>query len=103
MSRRTAVLLVLLLTVGWLPAPEVPWLGKKVMPGRAGVRLRQLDASGEVVEVAPTAPVYAVAELKGAGARLVARGQSGWATRAEWVLLADAAAHYSEMIRADPS
>jgi lipoprotein NlpI len=86
-----------------LPADADPWLGKQVMPKREDVRLRQLDAKGKEVKVARKEAVYTVAEVKGADVRLIARGQSGWGSRDDWMSLADAPAHYAEAIRANPA
>ena len=72
------------------------------MPAKAGAKLRLPDAKGAPVEVAAKVAVYTVVEQKGKELRLTARGQSGWASRDEWVPLTDAPAHYTDLIRAAP-
>lgn len=79
-----------------------PWLGQKVLARKAGASLSDAGRDGRPVSVPVRHIVYTVVAEDGDRIRVNYPGQEGWAPKAEWVRLADAMAHFSGRVRADP-
>lgn len=100
MTRPLAATLALVFAAP-LWADEKPWVGQKVMPRAQEVTFSDRAPDEKQASLERKFIFYTVLREQGDRLLLSHGGQEGWALKAEWVLLEDAPAHYSKLIRAD--
>ncbi len=83
-----------------LAADADSWVGQKVMPIRAGIRIGHSDNNGNQVYVAElTDLVYAVLNEQDGWLQVQHRGVAGWFDKDNAVLLDDAVSYFGQRIR----
>src|SRR5262249_45496931 len=81
---------------------EESWVGYRIMPKQAGVRIRHSDPEGNQVYLAElTDFVYKVQREQGEFLHVRHRNAEGWVWKGEVVLMGDAVDYFAEQIRAD--
>jgi tetratricopeptide (TPR) repeat protein len=97
----TIILLGVLLLPRTAPGQDSDWVGRKVMPGRPGVRLTHTDpASGNQVQLGElTDLVYSVRGEQDGWLHLRHRGAEGWVWKGEVVLFEDGVDYFAQQIR----
>jgi tetratricopeptide (TPR) repeat protein len=102
-NRSLSCAVVILLLLGTPLWAEDSWVGEKVMQKKTKVTFGDREGDKQI-DFALEWRVFPVLEERAGRLRLRGNnGREGWADKADFVLLRDAPAHYTDMIRKDES
>lgn len=101
--RLPLLLALLLCTTPPVSAQGESWVGKKVMPKSAGLRIGYTDKDGKEIYVAKlTDFVYSVLQEEAGHILLRHRGEVGWTLKTELVPVQEAVAYFTTRIKTNP-
>jgi tetratricopeptide (TPR) repeat protein len=79
------------------------WVGKKVMPKKAGIRIGKTHDMDEKFDLATlTTMIYSVEAEQGKWIKVRQNGVEGWFAKEDAILLEDAVDYFTQRIRANP-
>ena len=78
------------------------WVGKKVMPKKIGIKIRNTNRKGEEVDVVTLNMIVTVLEEKDERIKVRQNGVEGWFAKEDAVLLEDAVNYFTQRIRMNP-
>jgi tetratricopeptide (TPR) repeat protein len=79
------------------------WVGKKVMPKTVPVKIGHTNEKGQQVFVGEIREIVLVLKEEGGWLKVRSRGTEGWFDKDKAVLLDDAPAYFTDVIRAKPN